>query len=91
MAASAHLEGCARRLSVTAVYAWDGNVYVSYILDAPAFVNERFVALFADGIPAATSVVARRSVPSPGVASAVAPDVASAVAPDVAAVAAPNE
>ena len=73
------LEACARSLSVTAVYASDGNVYVSYILGAPAFVNERFVALFPDGIPAGTSVVARHPTPSPG------------VAPDVAADAGPNE
>ena len=70
------LEACARSLSVTAVYAWDGNVYVSYILDAPAFVNERFVALFPDGIPAGTSVVARRSTPSPGVVTNVGADAA---------------
>ena len=76
------LEACARRLSVTAVYAWDGNVYVSYILGAPAFVNERFVALFPDGIPAGTSVVARRSTPSPGVAPAVASDVGAEAAPN---------
>ena len=81
------LKACARSLSVTAVYAWDGNVYVSYILDAPALVNERFVSLFPNGIPAGTSVVARRSPLSLSVALDVAPD----VAPDVAADAAPNE
>ena len=56
----AQLEGCARRLSVRAVYAWDGSAYVSYILDAPAFVNEAFVALFEGGISHGTQLLARR-------------------------------
>ena len=60
----AQLEGCARRLSVRAVYAWDGNAYVSYILDAPAFVNERFRALFPDDLPADTPLIAQRDVPA---------------------------
>ena len=56
----AQLEGCARRLSVRALYAWDGSAYVSYILDAPAFVNEAFVALFEGGISHGTQLLARR-------------------------------
>ncbi len=65
----AQLEGCARRLSVRAVYAWDGNAYVSYILDAPAFVNEAFVALFEGGISHGTQLLARREPTSdPGAA-----------------------
>ena len=56
----ARLEECARRLSVQAVYGWDGNAYVSYILDAPAFVNEAFVALFEGGISHGTQLLARR-------------------------------
>ena len=56
----ARLEECAQRLSVRAVYAWDGSAYVSYILDAPAFVNEAFVALFEGGISHGTQLLARR-------------------------------
>ena len=61
----AQLEGCVRRLSVRAVYAWDGSAYVSYILDAPAFVNEAFVALFEGGIAHGTQLLARREPQPP--------------------------
>ena len=56
----ASLEACARRLSVQAVYAWDGSAYLSYILNAPAFVNEAFVVLFEGGISHGTQLLARR-------------------------------
>ena len=56
----ARLGACARRLSVRAVYGWDGAAYVSYILDAPAIVNEAFVALFEGGISHGTQLLARR-------------------------------
>ena len=59
----ASLEACARRLSVRAVYGWDGSAYVSYILDAPAIVNEAFVALFEGGISHGTQLLAP---PPPG-------------------------
>ena len=63
----ADLEACARSLSVTALYAADGERYVSYILDAPAFVNQAFSALFPDGLPAGAELLAR-SEPPPGAA-----------------------
>ena len=59
----ADLEACARSLSVTALYAADGERYVSYILDAPAFVNQAFSALFPDGLPAAAELLARSEPP----------------------------
>ena len=63
----ADLEACARSLSVEALYAWDGSAYLSYILDAPLFVNEGFVALFPEGLPDGTELLARREPPpAPG-------------------------
>ena len=59
----ADLEACARSLSVTALYAADGERYVSYILDAPALVNEAFSALFPDGLPAAAELLSRSEPP----------------------------
>ena len=59
----ADLEACARSLSVTALYAADGERYVSYILDAPAFVNQAFSALFPDGLPAGAELLARSEPP----------------------------
>ena len=53
------LEACARSLDVAAVYALAGGEYVSYILGALEFVNERFRELFADGLPAPTPLVAK--------------------------------
>ena len=52
------LESCAQSRSVTALYALHGGVFVSYILEAPAFVNGPFVELFAEGVPPLTPLVA---------------------------------
>ena len=59
----AELEECARSLSVTALYAADGERYVSYILGAPALVNQAFSALFPDGLPAGAELLARSEPP----------------------------
>ena len=60
------IEACARSLDVISLYALDaGGKYVSYILDAPEFVNRAFVELFPDGVPADASMIARRDAPSP--------------------------
>ena len=45
------LEACARGMGVTALYALHEGAYVSYILGAPAFVNQSFRELFSDGVP----------------------------------------
>ena len=57
--AVADLAACAAELGVAAVYALAGGEWVSYILGAPDFVNARFRALFADGVPVATPLVVR--------------------------------
>ena len=41
----------------------DGGEYVSFILGAPELVNEGFVALYADGIPALTPLIAKSEGP----------------------------
>ena len=51
---------CADHRDIAALYVLDDGVWVSYILGAPEFVNEAFVALFPEGLPAATPLVARR-------------------------------
>ena len=43
------LVACAQSREVTALYALDGGVWVSYILGAPEFVNQPFRELFAEG------------------------------------------
>ena len=58
------LATCAEGRDVTALYTLDGGEYVSYILGAPALVNEGFVGLFADGVPALTPLVARSDGPA---------------------------
>ena len=67
------LEACARTRNVTALYTLDAGAYVSYILGAPAFVNEDFRALFAQGVPALTPLTVRSDGPATAapVASAV--------------------
>ena len=57
------LESCAQGLGVTALYALDDGVFVPHILGAPAFVNRDFEELFADGLPAATPLLARSGGP----------------------------
>ena len=54
---------CAGSRHVTALYVLDGGEYVSFILGAPELVNEGFVALYADGIPALTPLIAKSEGP----------------------------
>ena len=53
------LEACARSRDVAALYALSEGEFVSYILGAPAFVNQPFRDLFAGGLPLMTPLVAR--------------------------------
>ena len=57
------LAACARGRGVTALYALDDGAFVPHILGAPAFVNRDFGELFADGLPAATPLLARSEAP----------------------------
>ena len=57
------LEACAQSRHVTALYALHEGEYVPYILDAPAFVRERFRALFAEGVPEGTPLIVRSEGP----------------------------
>ena len=50
---------CARSMDITALYALQEGVYLSYILGAPAFVNQSFRDVFAGGLPFMTPLVAR--------------------------------
>ena len=58
------LVACAQARHVTALYVLDGGDYVSYILGAPAFVNARFVELFAAGAPPLTVLVVGSAGPA---------------------------
>ena len=58
------LVACAEDRNVAALYVLDGGAFVSYILGAPAFVNQSFAGLFADGVPALTPLVARSDGPA---------------------------
>ncbi len=60
------LDACARDRSVVALYALHEGSYVPYYPDAPAFVNEAFTALYADGVPALTPLVAASEGPPSG-------------------------
>ena len=53
------LEACAQSRDVAALYALSEGEFVSYILGAPAFVNQSFRDLFVDGVPPMTPLVAR--------------------------------
>ena len=53
------LDSCAQSSDVTAVYALVEGEYVPYILGAPDFVNEAFVALFPEGLAAVTPLIAK--------------------------------
>ena len=65
-----NLAACAQGRSVTALYVPHDGEYVPYILGAPDFVNEAFVALFPDGLPALTPLIAKSEGPaSPAPAS----------------------
>ena len=55
----AELEACARSADITALYVLSEGEFVSYILGAPAFVNQSFRDLFAGGVPPMTPLVAR--------------------------------
>ena len=57
------LVACAESRNVTALYALDGGGYVSYIVGAPGFVNGGFRALFADGVPARSPLIAKSEGP----------------------------
>ena len=57
------LAACAQNRNVTAVYALAEGEWVSYTLGAPEFVNQQFRELFAEGLPAVTSLVARSEGP----------------------------
>ena len=58
------LVACAEGRNVAALYVLDGGAFVSYILGAPAFVNQSFAGLFADGVPALTPLIARSDGPA---------------------------
>ena len=49
---------CAESRDIVAFYALHAGVYVSYILEAPDFVNRSFAQLFPDGMPPLTPLVA---------------------------------
>ena len=54
------LDACAQGRDVTAVYALHEGAYVPYILGAPEFANEAFVALFPEGLAPVTPLIAKR-------------------------------
>ena len=60
------LEACARSMEITALYALHEGVYLSYIIGAPAFVNQPFGNVFAGGLPLMTPLVARSEGPPGG-------------------------
>ena len=64
------LEACAESRNVTALYTLVGGEWVSYILGAPNFVNDRFSELYAGGVPARTPLVARGDGPATAAAVA---------------------
>ena len=58
------LDACATSRNVTAIYALDGGEWVSYILGAPEFANERFGELYADGLPSLTPLTVKIDGPA---------------------------
>ena len=58
------LVACAEARHVTALYALSAGEYVSYIVGAPDFVNERFAALYADGVSAHTPLIVSSAGPA---------------------------
>ena len=60
------LDGCARSLDVTALYALNDGAFVSHIIGAPEFVNRAFRELFPGGLPAVTPLVAASDGPPGG-------------------------
>ena len=69
-AATSPSAACAEGRNVTALYTLEGGAFVSYIPGAPDFVNADFRALFADGVPALTPLVARSDGPATAAAVA---------------------
>ena len=59
------LDACATDEGVTALYTLDEGVWVSYILDAPSFVNAAFRELHPDGLAPATPLLTRHDLPAP--------------------------
>ena len=55
----ADLDACAASRDISAVYALVEGEYVPYILGAPDFVNEAFVALFPEGVAPVTPLTAK--------------------------------
>ena len=53
-----------RSVDITALYTLSEGEFVSYILGAPAFVNQPFRDLFADALPLMTPLVARSEGPA---------------------------
>lgn len=63
------LASCVDERGITALYALHDNQYVSYFLGAPAFVNQSFHDLYAEGVPALTPLVVKseqHATPDPG-------------------------
>ena len=54
---------CAEGRHVTALYALHEGEYLPYILGAPDFVNARFQALYAEGVPSFTPLTAKSEGP----------------------------
>ena len=57
------LVACAEDRRVTSLYTLDDGAWVSYIVGAPGFVNERFGELYAEGLPAPTPLIAQSEGP----------------------------
>ena len=57
------LAACAQSRHVTAIYVLHEGEYVPYTLGAPDLVNEEFVALYPDGLPALTPLIAKSEGP----------------------------
>ncbi len=62
----ADIEACAQSRHVTALYTIHDGKYLAYILGAPDFVNRPFHALFVDGVPAITPLIAKATIPASG-------------------------
>ena len=60
------LAACVEGRHVTALYVLDGGTWVSHIVGAPDFVNERFGELFAGGVPALTPLTVKSDGPATG-------------------------
>lgn len=85
------LEVCAYELRVSALYVLADDRYVSLLTAAPAFVNRPFHDLYPGGVPAGTTLIAKRSSsappnPHPPLAECSAPAATARVSPSVAAV-----